>query len=172
MEFPYAKPEVLRAPRAAHFVFATLLVAFLVYLIPASGPWLLMRPDLPQVVLLYWTIHQPRSAGFIAAFILGIAMDVADASVLGQHPLTYAVAVYLALVLRVRVLTFKLWQQALHVLAILWASQAVMAIVNAFVAAVFPGVLYFLSGVLGAILWVPISQAVEYVSRTRASEAS
>jgi rod shape-determining protein MreD len=155
--------DVLRAPPGARFVFVTIVVAVVVHLIPPNSVWLLVRPELPLVVLLYWTIHQPRHAGFVVAFLLGLAMDVADASVLGQHPFAYAVAVYLALSIRLRVLKFQLWQQALHVLAILLVAQAVMAFTNLFLPTIFPGLAYFTSSFTGALCWIPIAFAIDYI---------
>ncbi len=46
---------------------------------PGPAPRLWIKPDFVALVLLYWCIHQPRRVGFAAAWLLGLAMDVADA---------------------------------------------------------------------------------------------
>ena len=43
-------------------------------------------------------------------------MDVSDSMLLGQHALAYVIATYGAQVLRVRVLSFPMLEQTLHVL--------------------------------------------------------
>jgi rod shape-determining protein MreD len=163
MDLTPLSPDVLRAPPRPRFVLVSFVVGFMLHLIPATGSWLVMRPEVPLLLLIYWTVHQPRTVGFIVAFLLGIAMDVADAGALGQHPLAYSVAVYLAFALRVRILKFTLWQQALHVLAILLASQLVMLLTNAFLPSKFPGMLYFLASFIGAALWIPLSLVIRYL---------
>ena len=157
--------EVLGGQPDARFIFLTLLIAYLIYLLPTSGSLMLLRPDLPLIVLLYWCVHKPRSVGYSVGFLFGLLVDIADASVLGQHALAYAVAIYLTLALRVRILKFGLWQQALHILPMLLASQVVLALSHLFLPAVFPGWGYFVTSLLGAVLWPPITLAIEYPRR-------
>ncbi len=168
MDLAPASRDELRAPPGIRLVFVTLVAACILQLIPIDRALSAVRPDLPLVLLVYWAIYQPRLVGFIVAFILGIVMDVAAAGVIGQHCLTYVVAVYLALILRVRILKFRLWQQALHVLAILLAAQVVLALTYAFLPSTFPGMTFFLGGVFGALLWLPIAIAIEYLHARRA----
>lgn len=169
MDLSPVASDVLRAPPSARFAFVTMIIAVLLYLIPPTGTWMMVRPDLPLVVLLYWSIHQPRYGGFLIAFLLGLVIDVVDGHVLGQHAIAYCVAVYLALALRLRVLKFAFWQQALHVVGMLLAAQAVLALTNFFLPTVFPGFAYFLGSVTGAIFWLPIAYAIEYVQAQAAA---
>ncbi len=78
-----------------------------------------MRPDFLALVMLYWCIQEPRYVGVGIAWVLGLVMDVADATVFGQHALAYAVLAYAAEYFRRRVLRFPLWQQAAQVAALL-----------------------------------------------------
>lgn len=154
--------DVLRDPPSARFVLISLVVAFLIYLLPANGSLIFLRPELPLIVLMFWCIHSPRYGGFLAGFIIGLLVDVADGNALGQHALAYTLAIFLTLVLRLRILKFKLWQQALHVLAILLAGQILMTITHLFLPTTFPGWGIFLASVVGAMLWPVISFALEY----------
>ena len=154
--------DVLRDPPSARFVFVSLFFAFLIYLLPASGALIFLRPELPLVVLIYWCIHHPRYGGFLAGFVVGILVDVADGNILGQHALAYTVAIFLTLALRLRILKFKLWQQALHVLAILLASQVLIAVTHLFLVTTFPGWGHFLASFVGALLWPAICFLLEY----------
>ena len=65
--------------------------------LPWSGTWLLARPDFVLLVLIFWTVHEPRSIGQGMAFALGLLMDVSDSMLLGQHAFAYVVAVFGAL---------------------------------------------------------------------------
>jgi rod shape-determining protein MreD len=154
--------DVMRDPPSGRFVFITMILAYLIYLLPADGALMFVRVELPLIVLLYWSIHQPKHGGFALGFALGLLVDVADGNVLGQHALSYTVAIFLTLVLRLRILKFKLWQQALHILAILLVNQFLVALTQVFLPSTFPGWSYFLASFVGALLWPVIVFALEY----------
>ena len=83
-------------------------------------------------------------------------MDVADSALLGQHALVYVVSVYLAQLLRLRILQLSLLEQALHIGAILIFAQAIVVLLNLSLGREFPGMLLALSPVLAAVLWPPM----------------
>ena len=149
--------DVMKLPASATLMFFSLLVAYLLSVLPWSGTWLLSRPDFVLLVLIFWTVHEPRSIGQGMAFALGLLMDVSDSMLLGQHALAYVVAVFGAQVLRVRILSFPLAEQTLHVLGITIAASLVMLTLNLLLGADFPGLAYFVSPVLTAVLWAPAS---------------
>ena len=66
------------------------------------------------VVLLFWVVHEPRRLGIGACFAFGIALDVHQGALLGQHALAYTLLSYLAITVHRRVLWFSLPAQALH----------------------------------------------------------
>jgi len=104
-------------------------------------------------VIVFWCVREPRRVGMGLAFLFGLAMDVADASLLGQHALAYVLAAYGASALSRRILWFPLAQQALQVLPLLLLVQIVQFAVRAIAGAEFPGFTYFLGACLAALLW-------------------
>jgi rod shape-determining protein MreD len=90
-------------------------------------------------------------------FVLGLAMDVADASLMGQHALAYVLAAYGAASLARRILWFPLGQQALQIFPLLLLVQLVQLGVRALVGADFPGIGYFVGPFIATILWVPMT---------------
>jgi rod shape-determining protein MreD len=90
-------------------------------------------------------------------FVLGLAMDVADASLMGQHALAYVLAAYGASSLARRILWFPLGQQALHVLPLLLAVQLVQLGVRALTGAQLPSLTYFIGPFVGFALWLPLT---------------
>lgn len=137
------------------FILASLMVALFANVIPL-GRFLAM-PDWVALVLLFWCIHQPLKVGMGAAFFLGLAMDVADASVMGQHALAYVLLAFGSGVLARRILWFPLIQQALHVLPILVGTQIIQLLARLVVGADFPPLSWFLGGFIGAALWYPLT---------------
>ena len=158
--------DVMKLPARAGLVFASFLAAYLFAVLPWSGTWLLARPDFVLLLLIFWTLHQPRSVGQGAAFAIGLLMDVSDSVLLGEHAFAYVVAVYGAQVLRVRILSFHLSEQTLHVLGLTVVASCVMLLLNLLLGAEFPGFSYFLSPVLTALLWAPANWIL-YSTRLR-----
>jgi rod shape-determining protein MreD len=149
--------DVMKLPASLGLIFFSIVAAFLLSILPWSGAWLLARPDFVLLVLLFWSLHQPRSIGQGVAFALGLLMDVSDSMLLGQHALAYVIAVFAGQILRVRILTFGFAEQTLHVLSITLTTSVVMLLLNLLLGADFPGLAYFISPVVTALLWGPVN---------------
>lgn len=158
--------DVMKLPASFGLIFFSLAAAYVLDVLPWSGAWLLARPDFVLIVLLFWTIHEPRTVGQGAAFFVGLLMDVSDSMLLGQHAFAYVLAVYAAQVLRVRILSFHLPEQTLHMFGPTFAASLMMLALNLLLGADFPGLPYFVSPVLTALLWPPLS-AILYSPRLR-----
>ena len=137
------------------FIALTLLAALLLNFLPTSN-WPGV-PDWVALTLLFWNIRESRKVGMGVGFILGLAMDVADASLLGQHALAYVLAAYGASSLARRILWFPLGQQALHVLPLLLLVQLVQFGVRVLAGAEYPGLGYFIGPFIGFFLWLPLT---------------
>jgi len=142
-------------PVRGWFIFLTLFVALSLNIIPFGR--LSGLPDFVALTLAFWCIREPFKVGMGAAFLLGIAMDVTSASVMGQHSLAYVLLGFAASGLSRRILWFPLSQQALHVLPLLLGTQLVMFVVRMIGGAEFPGLLYFLSSFTACLLWYPLT---------------
>ncbi|HEX7634872.1 MAG TPA: rod shape-determining protein MreD [Noviherbaspirillum sp.] len=145
------RPQYILLPANHVFIAATLVGAFLLNLLP-WGQWYGV-PDFAALVLVFWSIHQPRKVGIGIAFFMGLLMDVHDATLLGQHALAYTLLSYFAIMIHRRVLWFPLGAQALHILPLLLLAQMMQLVVRIAVSGKFPGWLYFLESVTSAALW-------------------
>ena len=128
-------------------------------LLPLSGVALALRPDFLALVLLYWCIQEPRYVGVGVAWMLGLLMDVGDATLFGQHALAYAVLAYAAEYFRRRVLRFPLWQQAAQVAVLLLLCAALVLLVRVVGGAPLPRWTYVVPPLVGALLWPLLSVA-------------
>lgn len=147
--------DVMKTPASVTLMFFSLLGAYALAVLPWSGTWLLARPDFVLIVLIFWAVNEPRAIGQGVAFAMGLLMDVSDSMLLGQHALAYVLAAYGAQVLRVRILTFHLPEQTLHVLTLTVTASAVMLLLNILLGSDFPGTAYLVSPALTALLWAP-----------------
>jgi rod shape-determining protein MreD len=137
------------------FIAVSLFAALLLNFLPTSD-WFWM-PDWVALVLVFWSIREHRRVGMGAGFLLGLLMDVADASLLGQHALAYVLAVYAGEAISRRVLWFSLGKQALHVLPLLLMVQGVQFLVRAMPGVVLPDLSYFFGPFVGTALWLPLT---------------
>jgi rod shape-determining protein MreD len=164
--------DVMKLPAGAGLIFFSILGAYLLAVLPWSGNALLARPDFVLVVLVFWTVHEPRSIGQGMAFTLGLLMDVSDSMLLGQHALAYVAAVFGAQVLRVRILSFHLPEQTLHVLGLTVTASLVTLSLNVLLGADFPGLAYLVSPAATALLWAPVTWLLHSSAVRRRRERS
>jgi rod shape-determining protein MreD len=159
------RPHYILLPANPLFITASLIVAFLLNLLPwghLSG-----FPDFVALVLIFWSIHQPRKVGIGIAFLMGLLMDVHDATLLGENALSYTLLSYFAIMIHRRVLWFRLPTQALHVLPLLLLMQTVQLVIRVMVSGHFPGWLYFVESLTTVALW-PVVTAILLAPQRRA----
>jgi rod shape-determining protein MreD len=160
-------PEEILKPATTGFIVFTLLAAVLINLLPWGGWGLWVRPDFVVLVLLYWCIDQPRKIGFGVAWLLGLAMDVSDGSLLGQHALAYTVVAYAGIALHRRVQRFSITPQVLHVIPLLLLNDVMVLLIRLVAGSDFPGYWYFFGSVIGALLWPALSFLLKLPQRPR-----
>jgi rod shape-determining protein MreD len=160
-------PQEILLPARPAFIVATLLGALLLNLLPWSGWWLAMRPDFVALVLLFWCIEEPRKIGFTSAWLFGLMMDVADASLLGQHALAYSILAYAGIVLHRRVQRFAVTPQVLHVIPLLLLNDVIVLAIRMLAGSDFPGYAYFAGSVIGAALWPALAVVLKLPQRPK-----
>ncbi len=144
-------PHYILLPVSPVFIIASLMGAFLLNLLPWGG--MIGVPDFVAMVVIFWSIHQPRKVGIGVAFCMGLLMDVHNASLLGENALVYTLLSYLAIMIHRRVLWFPVRTQALHILPLLLITQAVQLLIRLWVTGNYPGVMYFLASLVSVALW-------------------
>ena len=100
-------------PVKGWFIVFSMLMALLINLIPLGR--LVWRPDILALVLVYWSIQQPRKVSFLWVFFLGLVMDVHYGALLGQFALTYILICAAAVATSRRILWFDILGQMWHV---------------------------------------------------------
>jgi rod shape-determining protein MreD len=150
--FPYeAGPQHILLPVRGSFMVLTLALALVLDLLPWRG--IVGLPDWLALVIMFWSVHQPRRMGIGSAWLLGLVIDAANGTLLGQHAFAYSLLAFGAMALSRRMLWFPVWSQALHVFVLLLGIQVVVLAVRLFAGGTFPGPWYFASSVISAALW-------------------
>ena len=133
------------------FVWTTLAVAFLLNIVPLGR--VPAMPDFLALVLVFWNVHQSRRIGVGVAFFFGLLMDVHSGAVLGQHALAYTLLSFFAVTIHRRLLWFTVPSQAVQILPLFLAAQAVSLVVHLIAGGMFPGWELILAPVFQALLW-------------------
>lgn len=159
--------QPLLLPASPTFIWGSLLVALLVNMLPIGRtPWM---PDFLALVLVFWAVHQPLRVGVGAAFMFGLAMDVHQASLLGQHALAYTALSYFAITIHRRLLWFTVPSQAVQVFPLFAAAHAISLAIRMISGGMFPGWDILLAPVLEGMLW-PVASIVLLAPQRRAPD--
>ena len=157
----------LLLPAKPFFVASTLVLALAFNVLPLGRQPAM--PDMLMVVLMFWAVHQPRRVGIGVAFVLGLAMDVNQGAVLGQHALAYTLLNYVAVSVHRRLLWFGVLEQALQILPVFFAVHAVSQLVRLLAGGMFPGWSVLAAPVLEAVLW-PVATLLLLAPQRRAPD--
>ncbi len=151
-------------------ITASFIIALVLEMLPWGG-WLV--PDFLALVLVFWNVFQPRRVGIALAWLLGVVMDVHSGALLGQHALAYSVLSYGAIALHRRLLWYSIAGQALQLLPLFLLANLVVIVVHLFMTGVGPSWTYFVSPVLTALLWIPLTGwMMERLNRPLSSTAA
>jgi len=147
--------QQLLLPANPLFIWFSLIVAMMLNMLPVGRiPWM---PDFLAVTIVFWSVHQPLRVGVVAAFLFGLAIDVHQASLLGQHALAYTTLSYFAITIHRRLLWFTVPSQALQVLPLFVAAHAIEIAIRLLAGGSYPGPSLLLAPVLEAALWPVVS---------------
>lgn len=144
----------LLLPVRMRFVAFSLIVALTLNFIPAGRFFAI--PDFVALVLAFWCVREPLKIGIGAGFVFGLLVDIGVGAAMGQHAFAYVLLTYAANELSRRVMWFTPVEQALHVLPLLFMSQALMVVVRLMAGAEFPGWWMFFGCFVAALLWIPL----------------
>lgn len=134
-------------------IIFSLIVAFIITILPLPSDFAALRPEFTLLVLCYWSLYTPEQLGVNIAFAVGLYMDILTGTLLGQHALIYVVIVYLIQKFSAQFRLFPVWQQVIMIYILTLFAQ----IFNFWLQGLqghFPGTwLYWLSPVITALLW-------------------
>ena len=151
------------ARRTSHWFApaATVAVALMLAIIPLPEGARPFRPDWVAVVLLYWSLIEPRRYGLLTAFWLGIVLDTLSGSLLGQHSLALLLIVFASQRLYLRIRAFPASQVATLVIVLLATYELVLFLIDGFAGRQVPLIERWGPVVTGGMLWLLVLVVVE-----------
>lgn len=90
-----------------------LALALVLQFIPMPDALAALRPMWVPLLLAFWALARPEPRGLLGAWFIGLLLDAAYGSALGQHALGLTLLVYAVLQLRTLLVVFHIWQAAL-----------------------------------------------------------
>lgn len=120
--------------------------------LPLSIQW--AKPEYILLTLLYWVILKPqRGVGAFTAWFLGLLMDVAKGTLLGQHALTFVIITMIARIWQYRYKSFPGWRQWLIIFYLIGISKVIFLAVQWLIGHPPQSILYWGSTITSVLLW-------------------
>jgi rod shape-determining protein MreD len=134
-------------------VVACIVAALMLAIAPMPDWASPFRPDWVALTLIYWAMMLPRTYSIGTAWIVGIVLDVAQGTLLGQHAVALCFAVYIAVKFHLQFRVFPASQMSATVFAILAFYQFILFWINGVAGVNVPAVTYWGPVITGAMVW-------------------
>ena len=152
--------------RRGWVIALTLLAAFALALLPLPAWASLLRPEWLLLALIYWCLALPNRIGLGTAWGMGLLLDVARGTLLGQHALAFALVAYITLKLYARIRYSTLWQQALIVLVLVFIEQMLVLWISGMIGQFPWRWAYLLPTFTSMLVWPMVFLLLRHVRRT------
>lgn len=130
-----------------------IVLALLLTIVPLPDAVSPFRPDWVALTLIYLILNLPRTWGVGSAWMIGIVLDVARGTLLGQHALALCFVAYLTVRFHLQLRQFPLSQLTATVFALLALYQFILFWING-VAGVHANATTYWGPVLsGTVVW-------------------
>ncbi len=112
-----------------------------------------------MLAVLYWSIAAPRAGGLALGFIAGVALDIFQGSVLGQHALALVLVTYVIVREHQKIRSKPAFQQSLILLFALALYEFIVFAIDGWSGHPMTNPLRWLHVLSGALVW-PIASAL------------
>ena len=145
-------------------VILTMAVAWaLSFLTLRQTVWL----DFMALILLFWTVYQPRRISLLVAFIIGLLVDVQQSSRMGEHALMYVWLVYGMRMLVPRLQFASVFIHAVYATGLVFVMEILRALFYAMVLGVYTNIQSMIWLLLGIPLWLLLAWALTRGAKLR-----
>lgn len=134
-------------------VILTIIVAIMLTVLPLPDRAEPFRPDWVALTLIYWAMMLPRTWSVGSAWIIGIVLDVAQGTILGQHALALCVIIFITVRFHLLMRVFPMQQLTATVFAILTLYQFLLFWINGVAGVTAAASDYWAPVIAGTIVW-------------------
>lgn len=134
----------------------SIVVALLLGLLPLPDLLQPLRPYWLALVLAYWVIESPDSAGLGFAVVIGLIADLMFGTLLGEQALRLLIMAFILQRFRARLRFFPVSQQALAIGGLLLNDRIVTAVVHLALGEPTLPWMYWWAPAVGMLFWPPL----------------
>ncbi len=134
-------------------VMITIVVALILTVVPLPDRIATLRPDWVVLTMFFWAMMLPRQWSILSAWTIGLMVDVAQGTLLGQHALAMSVVVFITVRFHLLMRVFPLSQLTLTVFALLTLYKFLLFWINGVAGYEAPLMRYWGPVLSGTLLW-------------------
>ena len=134
-------------------IILSILVALTLTIVPLPDVAEPYRPDWVALTLIYWSMTLPRTYSVGSAWVVGIVLDVAQGTLLGQHALALCFIIYITAKFHLQLRVFPTSQMTATVFALLALYQFLLFWINGVAGVTTAGSEYWAPVISGTIVW-------------------
>lgn len=131
----------------------TIIVSLMLMVMPLPDWAAAFRPDWVALCLIYWAMMMPRTWSVGSAWIVGVVLDVAQGTILGQHALALCFIVFITVRFHLLMRVFPMQQLTATVFAILALYQFILFWINGVAGIDVAAVTYWGPVITGTLFW-------------------
>lgn len=134
-------------------VIMTIILSIMLMVMPLPDWAESFRPDWVALTLIYWAMMMPRTWSVGSAWLIGIVVDVAQGTILGQHALALCFIVFVTVRFHLLMRVFPMQQLTATVFALLALYQFILFWINGAAGIDVPLSSYWGPVITGTLFW-------------------
>ena len=134
-------------------IITCIIVALMLTIAPMPDWARSFRPDWVALTLIYWAMILPRTYSVGTAWIVGIVLDVAQGTLLGQHAIALCFIIYITVKFHLQFRVFPVSQMSATVFAMLAFYQFILFWINGVAGVTTSATTYWAPVLTGALIW-------------------
>jgi rod shape-determining protein MreD len=134
-------------------IVITIIIALMLSIAPMPAWAESYRPDWVALTLIYWAMISPMRYSVGSAWAIGLIVDVAQGTLLGQHALALTLVIFVTVKFHLQLRQFPTLQLTATVFALLALYQFILFWINGVAGINTPAVTYWGPVISGMLLW-------------------
>lgn len=146
-------------------IIVSMIIALLLTLLPLPhwAEW--YRPHWVALISLYWVTFAPNRVSIGSVWLLGLLLDIASSTILGEHALALAISCFFAAKWYRQIRMFPLHQQAGVMCLLIWVYLTVIFLIQGIQGYHINYMGYWLSCLTSALIWPLVIMILSYYQR-------
>lgn len=134
-------------------VLFTVLIAAFLSLLPVPDWLIWLKPRWVVLVAIFWAMILPNRFGVVSAWLIGLLMDFAQGTILGEQAIALAIITYITIKMHARILHFTPAQKILTVFILIVVYQLLMFVMQMIFAKATFSWFYWLTPFTSILFW-------------------